>query len=1181
MSETISKLTQDVAVSSAQDDLQTQPANEPGSDPPAVQMNLEPDSTQPTQPSVEHHLSSSDHDSGNSVKPTNAHKDKDSTPDIVEGPSETPFEHSSQESTKSGVGKETTNEQNSHVGEEGAELGSDSDSSKHGSDSDTSSSNGTDRKSDSERSSDSDSDSQSDSDSDSDSEFERGKLDLERELSMGGRLHHRKKQAGRKLVDSLRYIVLIENRIKKLERTVSKLNTEIGSNSEKKETSPARSSTSEANENRPKKLELEPLKLGLKDFIVRRVSKEATHVLEILTEEIVFIPDRPSRKFRDRGGESDRRDDTRESNRKIKNSRRIERIRINSSHIIAAFRTLGLEISTTYSDGCELLKPFKPLIFYKDGLKEHLRTLELAQSAPREEDKDEIVHAAFSEEAPDAPDTGSAIESANDAPPADSSKECPPSSKADTTKDERPYKEQEAIEHIQCLLDYMEKDADMQEYVEKARKLRNREVDRVSFDDLWHLFAPGDLVLEKGSNKQAYQVEQVYGGRQILGYGLQGRVPERGLSVWNYNTTGQYMIPFRMVCIFTDFDGQVFGPREKSFEIAAFEGDMAIQDLRVVPLELRDGESKETLLAAGKNYRDIADNIAHREYTNLSAGEHREWIDSEIIIDQKLYYQLHPDANTAFGFNLSNTSEAAKWDIIEVVDEWEDLGIDTSENACLFDDFAVDDARREDHQNRVGAHVLTTTKTGKKDLTDDHLRLLPTEVPAYVLKARKWDIVEVSNIKVIKQNSQNFKDLVLEKSTRRLVESLVRNHAKGELSAPEEGIQQDDLVRGKGKGVIILLHGVPGVGKTSTAECVAEATKRPLYPITCGDIGDTAQDVQKNLEETFQLARRWGCVLLLDEADVFLQARDKEDMKRNAIVSVFLRILEYYSGILFLTTNKVGQFDEAFKSRIHVSLYYPPLNTVMFERIWSLNMRRTEENKPKLSFDAEAIRDWSQDYWYQSRKEKRQAWNGRQIHNAFQTAIALAEFDGTQLEPKHFDMVAAASKQFDDYLAQIHGTDSKRAKLYQDRYDAYDDRNEREPAITSSRRRPDHGPRYGSFPGDTPSSRRSYNHDRDEGLHRLDDHDEHDVDRDRGGFLATPQSHPRRRGFAAVGTEDDHHSDRSSEVPRTRVTKTPERYADVGAERAAQRGPERSREWELRERQRERERDRDLERDYE
>ncbi len=87
--------------------------------------------------------------------------------------------------------------------------------------------------------------------------------------------------------------------------------------------------------------------------------------------------------------------------------------------------------------------------------------------------------------------------------------------------------------------------------------------------------------------------------------------------------------------------------------------------------------------------------------------------------------------------------------------------------------------------------------------------------------------------------------------------------------------------------MIILLHGVPGVGKTSTEETIADGTERPLYPLTCGDIGETPEQVEKYLESAFTLGHRWGCVLLLDEADVFFIARrDKADMRRNAMVSV-------------------------------------------------------------------------------------------------------------------------------------------------------------------------------------------------------------------------------------------------------------------------------------------------------
>ena len=62
-----------------------------------------------------------------------------------------------------------------------------------------------------------------------------------------------------------------------------------------------------------------------------------------------------------------------------------------------------------------------------------------------------------------------------------------------------------------------------------------------------------------------------------------------------------------------------------------------------------------------------------------------------------------------------------------------------------------------------------------------------------------------------------------------------------------------------------------------------------------------------------------GCVALLDEGDVFLEQRTLTDLDRNALASVFLRVLEYYEGILILTSNRVGTFDEAFKSRIQLS----------------------------------------------------------------------------------------------------------------------------------------------------------------------------------------------------------------------------------------------------------------------
>jgi len=136
-----------------------------------------------------------------------------------------------------------------------------------------------------------------------------------------------------------------------------------------------------------------------------------------------------------------------------------------------------------------------------------------------------------------------------------------------------------------------------------------------------------------------------------------------------------------------------------------------------------------------------------------------------------------------------------------------------------------------------------------------------------------------------------WQDLVIPESYKSLLVSLVDSHESNPDEAPSDTTAasrprgQIDLVRGKGRGLIILLHGPPGSGKTSTAETIAAYTGRPLYAITCGDIGETASEVEKNLQHHTQLAAAWGCVLLLDEADVFLMRRSWNTVSRNAIVS--------------------------------------------------------------------------------------------------------------------------------------------------------------------------------------------------------------------------------------------------------------------------------------------------------
>ncbi|OTB14186.1 hypothetical protein K445DRAFT_23968 [Daldinia sp. EC12] len=244
--------------------------------------------------------------------------------------------------------------------------------------------------------------------------------------------------------------------------------------------------------------------------------------------------------------------------------------------------------------------------------------------------------------------------------------------------------------------------------------------------------------------------------------------------------------------------------------------------------------------------------------------------------------------------------------------------------------------------------------------------------------------------------------------------------------------------------LFFLLHGRPGVGKTYTAECIATFTKRPLVFLTSSDIGTEPETVEVNLGKHFMRAKSWGAVLLIDEADVFMEWRSTADLVRNSLVAVFsgsLRVLERYDGILFLTTNRVGSFDDAFISRVHIQLYYPDFNDDQRRQIWQTFVNKLAKERGdyvRLNID---VKDYIRGAEVRALK-----WNGREIRNAFQTAVSLAEYDAEKGEDgkiiitdKHLRAVVELSKDFKDYLNELHrGDEAKRAERKYERLEQYD-----------------------------------------------------------------------------------------------------------------------------------------------
>lgn len=264
----------------------------------------------------------------------------------------------------------------------------------------------------------------------------------------------------------------------------------------------------------------------------------------------------------------------------------------------------------------------------------------------------------------------------------------------------------------------------------------------------------------------------------------------------------------------------------------------------------------------------------------------------------------------------------------------------------------------------------------------------------------------MKHIRDIKWDKSTFDQrLVLREEKKELIRALISVHLGKKSSV------KADFMDGKGEGLIILLHGGPGTGKTLTAESVAEFAERPLYRVTCGDIGTDPESVEKYLESVLFIGSTWGCVVLLDEADVFLEKRTEMDMQRNALVSVFLRVLEYYDGILILTTNRIGTFDEAFKSRVQLALHYPNLDEDGRYEVWSNFMDSLADGGESASFE-EIKKKLSM--------LARHPLNGRQIRNTINTARQVARYKDEPLRYVHIDQALRVVNEFEKYVLDVH-----------------------------------------------------------------------------------------------------------------------------------------------------------------
>ncbi|KKY17012.1 putative atpase aaa+ type core [Phaeomoniella chlamydospora] len=470
----------------------------------------------------------------------------------------------------------------------------------------------------------------------------------------------------------------------------------------------------------------------------------------------------------------------------------------------------------------------------------------------------------------------------------------------------------------------------------------------VTFDYLWTLFSPGDLNVcrQDGQDSVCVVTQADYhrdpesqGGEKITAYVVFGKYIDVGRLGLGYATSILAIQRFSRTIPISDMLFRDAQDRSNDSPVL------------VIPAKERpDFETlKTTLIERGKKFEELQG--YHFKQYDADVIVRTQSMQKEIAVKHRVRVVVDAEAfeNHKFAYQTSLLPLDADILAMDNVDP-------DSVKPIVYDDDAFLNTERKIQKR------LDTIKREQRPLSNDELLLCSSKVKGFILKTKTWAEFFVAHIEDINFHKDAFHSMVLPENYKDLISSFVTRHL-----SKKSGF--DDIIPGK----------------------VAEEMQAPLYTLGAGELGSEADAVDETLENVFDLCTRWKAVLLLDEADVFLEQRTLSDMERNKIVSVFLRVLEYYEGLMFMTTNRVSAFDAAFRSRIHINMDYPPLNHSGRKAVWSKFRKLPAVNSMITDDEISALAE--------------KTMNGREIKNSIKIASLLAEQKHEELNMAHIKTV--------------------------------------------------------------------------------------------------------------------------------------------------------------------------------
>jgi SpoVK/Ycf46/Vps4 family AAA+-type ATPase len=294
--------------------------------------------------------------------------------------------------------------------------------------------------------------------------------------------------------------------------------------------------------------------------------------------------------------------------------------------------------------------------------------------------------------------------------------------------------------------------------------------------------------------------------------------------------------------------------------------------------------------------------------SNLIAME-RDGYSTKVVIDDDETDETDETTSSRRHRSSSTSTESSYWD-----------NYDARQAGKRVAEKSKDE---EDEEMSFSADVVDEDE----DAVESQKRALPLHPYVRIFDLSKHDFLTIHTENLIDYpwDASLIDKLILPAETKDLIHILVQGTRDN----------SEDIIKGKMQGVLVLATGDPGTGKTLTAEIFSETIKRPLYVIPCSELGTDSNSIESNLSTILRRAQRWKAILLIDEADVYIRTRG-EDIDQNAIVGVFLRVLEYYRGVLFMTSNRATAIDDAILSRMTAWVRYALPDTKALAEIWSV-----------------------------------------------------------------------------------------------------------------------------------------------------------------------------------------------------------------------------------------------------